>query len=177
MRINQRERQSFPMHSRLHYHVAKHLTEVHAFEMQSIQLLSKGEKIGGQAALQSVYRACDAEMRQHARLIERRLESPWQLIFEHEGQRTRIRWRQLRPVFPSSVRHSRKVCRIHVRGNSFGNWRIPIAETYREPDQRCRPLCWSTYGSTSHLELSVKLNRIGRQCPASVTFGWQIPQR
>jgi ferritin-like metal-binding protein YciE len=59
----------------LREHVAKHLAEVHAFETQSMQLLAKGQKIGGHPALESMYRACLAETRQHICLVERRLES------------------------------------------------------------------------------------------------------
>jgi len=59
----------------LRQHIAKHLSEVHAFERQSIQLLAKGERIGGHPTLQSLYRACLEETRQHEQLIERRLKS------------------------------------------------------------------------------------------------------
>jgi ferritin-like metal-binding protein YciE len=59
----------------LREHVAKHLAEVHAFETQSMQLLAKGQKIGGHPALQSMYRACLAETRRHTCLVERRLAS------------------------------------------------------------------------------------------------------
>ena len=53
--------------------VVRHLTEVHALEMQSLQLLAKSEHIAGSEVLTQVYREHLEETHDHARLIELRL--------------------------------------------------------------------------------------------------------
>ncbi|MBW3541293.1 MAG: DUF892 family protein, partial [Planctomycetes bacterium] len=56
-------------------HVRRHLGDVHAFESQGIPLLKKSQKIAGDAALEAIYSRCLEEMREHARLVEQRLEA------------------------------------------------------------------------------------------------------
>src|SRR5215212_1684471 len=51
----------------------KYLADAHAIEAQAIQLLQKGEKIGGDPALESIYAEHLEESRRHQRLVEERL--------------------------------------------------------------------------------------------------------
>jgi len=53
--------------------VNKYLADAHAIEKQSIELLSKAQKIAGDPQLQEVYRDHLEESRNHQRLIEERL--------------------------------------------------------------------------------------------------------
>jgi ferritin-like metal-binding protein YciE len=53
----------------------KYLADAHAIEKQSIELLSKAEKIGGDSQLQAVYREHLEESRNHMRLVEERLRA------------------------------------------------------------------------------------------------------
>jgi ferritin-like metal-binding protein YciE len=53
--------------------VNKYLADAHALEAQAIELLSRSEKIGGDAQLQEVYREHLEESREHQRLLEERL--------------------------------------------------------------------------------------------------------
>jgi ferritin-like metal-binding protein YciE len=54
--------------------IVKHLTEAHALESQSEQLMKKSEGIAGSALLARIYVGHLEETRQHARLIEARLQ-------------------------------------------------------------------------------------------------------
>jgi ferritin-like metal-binding protein YciE len=56
-------------------HLRKHLTEVHAFESQGMQLLGKSEDIAGSRMLAAVYGHLLDETRKHAGLVEERLKS------------------------------------------------------------------------------------------------------
>ena len=56
-------------------HLRKHVAEVHAFESQGMQLLKKSEDIAGNASLAAIYRQHLDETREHARLVEQRLEA------------------------------------------------------------------------------------------------------
>lgn len=56
-------------------HLVKHLTEVHAFESQNIQLLEKSADIAGNEALAGIYTRDLEEIREHARLVEERLKA------------------------------------------------------------------------------------------------------
>lgn len=55
-------------------HLRTHLIEVHAFEMQGIELLEKSENIAATPQLQDVYSRMLGKVRQHASYVERRLE-------------------------------------------------------------------------------------------------------
>lgn len=56
-------------------HVRKHLAEVHAFEVQSIQLLKKSESIAGSEPLEAIYSQLLTQSRAHLEKVERRLEA------------------------------------------------------------------------------------------------------
>jgi ferritin-like metal-binding protein YciE len=53
--------------------VNKYLADAHALEAQAIELLSRSQKIGGDAQLQEIYREHLEESREHQRLLEERL--------------------------------------------------------------------------------------------------------
>jgi ferritin-like metal-binding protein YciE len=59
----------------MRHHVHRHLAEVHAFESQSIALLTKGQDIAGSPSLEAMYSSLLAETEEHARLVESRLQS------------------------------------------------------------------------------------------------------
>jgi ferritin-like metal-binding protein YciE len=60
---------------RLADHVRKHLTEVHAFERQNIELLKKSEEIAGSERLAAGYARQLESIREHARSVEARLDA------------------------------------------------------------------------------------------------------
>jgi ferritin-like metal-binding protein YciE len=55
--------------------LVKYLSDAHAIEHQAIQLLSKGQKIAGDPVLAQLYDEHLGETREHAELVERRLEA------------------------------------------------------------------------------------------------------
>jgi ferritin-like metal-binding protein YciE len=56
-------------------HLVKHLTEVHAFESQNIQLLEKSADIAGNELLADIYKRDLDQIRKHAKLVEARVEA------------------------------------------------------------------------------------------------------
>jgi ferritin-like metal-binding protein YciE len=60
---------------KLRDHIEKHLAEVHAFETQNIQLLSKSEEIGGNVLLDAIYSEHRDKLERHAELVESRLDA------------------------------------------------------------------------------------------------------
>jgi ferritin-like metal-binding protein YciE len=56
-------------------HVLTYLADVHALEAQAIGLLQQGEKVGGPAALTTIYSEHLAETREQQRLVEERLDA------------------------------------------------------------------------------------------------------
>lgn len=56
-------------------HLRRHLAEAHALETQGIRLLEKSEHIAGDVQLSQVYHDHLSKAREHARLIEQRLEA------------------------------------------------------------------------------------------------------
>jgi ferritin-like metal-binding protein YciE len=56
-------------------HIVKHLTEVHAFEIQNIKLLSKSERIAGSPTLEAIYAGHRRKLEEHSEAVERRLEA------------------------------------------------------------------------------------------------------
>lgn len=62
------------MPDELNEHVCRHLADVHAFEKQGTQLLSKSERIAGSSELEVIYRQHAATIDAHADLVEQRLE-------------------------------------------------------------------------------------------------------
>jgi len=63
------------LQEKLEEHVRKHLAEVHAFESQGVTLLKKSDDIGGNASLDGLYSRHLDIVREHARLVEERLEA------------------------------------------------------------------------------------------------------
>jgi ferritin-like metal-binding protein YciE len=56
-------------------HLRRHLTEVHAFESQGIQLLKKSQSIAGNTTLSAIYANALATTQEHAKAVEQRLQS------------------------------------------------------------------------------------------------------
>ena len=118
--------------------VNKYLADAHALEAQAIELLSKGEQIGGDPQLKDGLREHLEESREHQRLVEARLTRAAAKPSGAEGCRPAPGRAELGDVLPVTTRHPGQAGRIRVRVRASRDRGLRAAEARRAARRRHR---------------------------------------